>query len=104
MDHFGSVKWSLDLSQVNLSFPGTEFRAASELGFKRVFVNESMESNNNPSSLFFFLFKLIVLDSIQTFHFFFKLFFMFFLFFLRVFLRSEIMKALGLRFCSGQAA
>lgn len=35
---FGSVKWSLDPSQVNLSFPGIEFGATSELGLKRVSV------------------------------------------------------------------
>lgn len=34
VDLSGSVKWSLDLSQVNHSFLGIEFGTTSDLGFK----------------------------------------------------------------------
>lgn len=74
---FGSVKWSLDPSQVNLSFPGIEFGATSELGLKRVSVKGRIKQQ--PFLLPFFLILLSVL------------------------LRTEKMKAFGLRFCSGQA-
>lgn len=58
---------------------------ALNLGQLYRFMKESTESNNNPlpGCLHFFFF--------------------FFRFFLSVFLRTEIMKAFGLRFCSGQA-
>lgn len=55
---------------------------ALNLGQLYRFMKESTESNNNPLP--------------GCLHFFFSLF-------LSVFLRTEIMKAFGLRFCSGQA-